>query len=126
MHKTIAECCLCASKGVLTDGQEIYPHRPDLLHKTFFKCPACPGVYVGCHPGTVEPLGLMADKKLRDLKMKAHAMFDPWWRSKKMKRHHCYGRLAKEMNIPRSECHFGMFRAHQLIEAMSLIEKWEE
>jgi hypothetical protein len=38
----------------LTNGEERYPHRPDLYELPFWKCDACSG-YVGCHHKTDNP-----------------------------------------------------------------------
>ncbi|MGI9484465.1 MAG: zinc-finger-containing protein [Geminicoccaceae bacterium] len=52
----IATCLHCGGDCRLTDGAEIYPHRPDLADKQIWKCDACKA-RVGCHPDTTDPLG---------------------------------------------------------------------
>lgn len=64
---------------------------------------------VGCHPGTIKPLGRLATKELRVWKMKAHEAFDPLWKSREMKRGDAYGWLAGELGIRVEKCHIGMF-----------------
>lgn len=51
----------------------------------------------------------MANKELREWKKKAHAAFDPHWKSKKWKRSYCYQLLAERMGIDPKLCHIGMF-----------------
>lgn len=65
--------------------------------------------YVGCHKGTKLPLGILANKELRELKMKVHAMLDPLWKSGGFTRDQAYELLAKSMLIPYRECHIGEF-----------------
>ena len=72
--------------------------------------------WVGCHKGTENPLGRLADAELRDWKKKAHAAFDPLWQEKindgmerKKARNLAYGWLATMLSIPREACHIGMF-----------------
>lgn len=78
-----------------TNGKEIYPHRPDLYSKVFWKCPNCGG-YVGVHnDGTERPLGCIPTPELRKARMKIHAVIDPLWKEKKIKRKHVYARLTK-------------------------------
>jgi hypothetical protein len=84
--------------------------------------PVC-DAYVGVHEGTTEPLGRLANKELREWKIKAHAAFDPLWKAKLKKRqlekgeiykkHYARGSgykwLATQLGIKKEECHIGMF-----------------
>lgn len=79
---TAPVCPYCGATSVLVGGDVIYPYRRDLAEKQFYQCRACPDAYVGCHPGTTDPLGRLADKKLRLAKSHAHAVFDPLWERK--------------------------------------------
>jgi hypothetical protein len=71
---------------------------------------------VGCHRGGKTPLGRLADAELRQLKIQAHALFDPFWKaaiaergwSKTKARQAAYVWLSKETGIPHKECHMGM------------------
>jgi hypothetical protein len=101
-------CPYCHAEAKLVGGAKIYPHRFDLHEKRFYLCSPC-NAYVGCHPGTDKPLGRLADKELREAKMKAHSVFDPLWKSKTMKRSHAYGMLAERLGISKRDCHIGMF-----------------
>ena len=103
-------CPYCKSDAELVLGDEIYPHRKDLHHKYFWRCVPC-DAYVGCHGLTSKPLGRLANRELRMLKIKAHTTFDLTWKrpTKKMSRSKAYSLLAKKLNIPKSECHIGMF-----------------
>lgn len=100
-------CPYCGEDAAPVTGQEIYPHRADLWEKRFFLCKPC-GAYVGCHPDG-KPLGRLANAALRKAKQKAHAAFDPLWRSGKMKRSHAYSWLAKQLGIPKEKTHIGGF-----------------
>ena len=64
--------CINCNKEVeakLVTGAIIYPHRPDLAKKYFYKCPIC-GEYVGCHPSSTKPLGCIPSKELRQARIK--------------------------------------------------------
>lgn len=87
-------------------GSKIYPHRPDLHSKKFWECPSC-AAYVGCHPGTMRALGAPSDAILRAAKIRAHAAFDPLWKTGRMKRGDAYALLADRLGIPRYRCHIG-------------------
>lgn len=101
-------CPYCQRDAAKVTGKQIYPHRPDLYAKTFYECDPC-DAYVGCHPGTDTPLGRLADAELREEKMRAHAAFDPIWRSGSKKRGSAYAWLADQLGIDKKECHIGMF-----------------
>lgn len=110
-------CEYCGNQAQLVKGAKIYPHRPDLYHKDFYYCdnghePA----YVGCHRGTIKPLGRLADKELRSAKSRAHAEFDPMWRDKPSyfkSRGKAYNWLANKMKKPSHETHIGMFNIEE-------------
>lgn len=89
-------CCACAGDVTarLTTGAEIYPHRPDLAGKSFWRCDRCRN-YVGCHPNSITPLGCIPDPPMRDARNHIHALLDPIWRSKRLSRRHCYARLTE-------------------------------
>ena len=89
-------CVTCGANIVayLTTGLEIYPHRPDLSSKYFYRCPICKN-YVGCHLGTRSPLGCIPNKKLKEARIKVHNFIDPLWKSGKMSRKEIYKILSK-------------------------------
>lgn len=101
-------CDYCHRDAVRVGAEKIYPHRPDLLGKWFWECEPC-GAYVGCHPGTTNPLGRLANAELRRAKQSVHRILDPLWKSGKMKRKAAYALLAERLNIAPQNCHVGMF-----------------
>lgn len=101
-------CNYCGKKSRLTTGKEIYPHLPRLAEKKIYACTPC-DAYVGCHKGTVNPKGRLADKTLRAAKKRAHAQFDPIWKFGFMRRGAAYAWLAERLGIKKSQCHIGMF-----------------
>lgn len=103
------KCPYCGGRVNLVSSSTVY-HSNKYKGKMWVcehypKCDA----YVGCHPGTEIPLGRLANKKLRNLKMEAHKWFDPIWKSGLMTRKEVYKWLASMLNIEESECHIGMF-----------------
>lgn len=134
-------CPDCDIVARLTNGREIYPHRPDLSEKPIYVCDGC-GARVGCHPGTTKPMGTPAGTALRDARHQLHAKrIDPLWQNAWRDEEHAesqkhsksgrrangscarkarkaivssargkvYAFLADQMQIPRDECHTGMF-----------------
>jgi hypothetical protein len=85
----------------LTNGGEVYPHRPDLWDLPFWKCDGC-GNYVGCHWKTKDrtrPLGIIPTKELKNARQHIHRILDPIWQNGKMPRGKLYARLASELGL---------------------------
>lgn len=129
-------CPYCSRPAVRVGGNVIYPHREDLHDKQFWLCEPC-DAYVGCHaPGSYswqggvkvvhtgsEPLGRLADARLRRLKSHMHARFDPLWKSRRIDRRGAYALLAQELAIPVEQCHIGMFDEELCLRALNLIPR---
>lgn len=129
-------CPYCGRPAELVTGAEIYPHRQDLAVSFFWRCAAC-AAWVGCHPGTKQPLGRLADAELRRAKSSAHAAFDPLWKAKirrdKCRKHEArsaaYQWLAAALGIDAAQCHIGMFdvaMCHRVIDACRPYAKQKE
>lgn len=94
-------CCTCKSdvEARLTDGREVYPHRPDLADLPRWKCDCC-GNSVGTHHKTKDrtrPLGNIPSPELKRARMHIHELIDPVWRTKRMKRGALYGEISKRL-----------------------------
>ena len=100
-------CPYCGKKAKMVGGLAIYPHRPDLREKKFYQCAPC-DAYVGCHPGTENALGRLANAELRAAKMAAHAAFDPVWKTGEKKRGSAYAWLSDALGMDKKDCHIGM------------------
>lgn len=121
---------VCAECGgmdaVCVSGDLIYPHRPDLHAKWFWRC-AC-GAYVGCHRDTQKPLGTPAGPSTRKARGEAHAAFDALWKRKaardrvsaKEARNAGYIWLAEQMGLEHADTHIGGFDAAQCAQVVAL------
>lgn len=119
-----ARCLYCNIKAKLVSGKRVYPHRQDLRERLFWLCEKC-GAYVGCHKNTNKPLGRLANKELREAKMKVHAYFDPLWRKeKRMTRKEAYHWLAVILNISYDKCHIGMFDIEMCDKALKELDQY--
>ena len=106
-------CRYCLNPAVLLRlGEDGYPYQKD--YGPIWTCTPCQS-WVGCHPGTENALGGLANAELRAAKMAAHAAFDPLWK-KKMRRDGCsqgdarragYRWLSKQLGIPIKQTHIG-------------------
>ena len=94
-------CCDCGKtvNARLTDGKEIYNHRPDLYSLPFWICDTCHN-YVGCHHKTknrTQPLGIIPNKQLRAARQKIHAVLDPLWKDGLIDRKKLYKAISDDL-----------------------------
>ena len=120
-------CPYCQKPADLVGGDVVYPHRQDLASKKFWMCDPC-NAWVGCHPGTSNPLGRLANAELRQAKQAAHAVFDPLWAGK-MRRDGCkkhearsaaYKWLSSELGLSVDKTHIGMFDVGQCSKVVDI------
>jgi zinc-finger-containing domain len=105
-------CPYCSQPATLVYGKAVYPQRKHLWKKMFWACKPRKA-WVGCHPGTVTPLGNLADADLRAARAKAHEAFDPLWDGGLMTRTQAYIWLANRIGLRREDVHIGRFNAEQ-------------
>jgi DNA-directed RNA polymerase subunit RPC12/RpoP len=117
-------CNICGGKVIYTNNANIY--GKSYGSGKCYLCTKC-GAYVGTHVSRPrKAFGILADKHLRDLKIKCHDCFDKLWRNKKNaghKRSKYYKQLAYLLDIPLEECHFGYFDEKMLNKAFEVINK---
>lgn len=103
-------CPFCADGGavVFTRNSVKYGGREYGAWPWCYFCLTC-DAYVGCHPGTVIPLGTLADQKTLNARKEAHAAFDPLWRDGPFTRKEAYKYLAEQLGIQREDCHISWF-----------------
>lgn len=114
-------CCGCERETLpkLVTGQEIYPHRPDLFEKAFYRCPQCLN-HVGCHKSG-DPLGSIPNQEIRKLRQQIHAALDPIWKSGSMSRSAVYRHISKAIG---REYHTGNVNSVQEAEVvLRIIER---
>lgn len=117
-------CCQCQLDvdARLTDGSEIYPHRPDLHDLPFWKCETCKN-HVGCHHKTKDrtrPLGNIPFPALRNARQHIHRILDPIWKTKQMPRGKIYGILHKRLGY---EYHTGEIKTIEVAREVYKIVK---
>lgn len=130
-------CQYCGSNGELVSSRRLYARDYGFMWicKQYPKCDA----YVGCHQGTKNPLGSLANAELRSWRKLAHSSFDVLWRRKKQKllredrklrikrnsvkydaRSSGYEWLSKTLNIEFKKCHIGMFDIEKCKQVISV------
>lgn len=127
MNGLTPKCPYCGDWSAKVTGADIYRGRPDLSHKTFYRCDPC-NAHVGCHPGTDTPLGTLANRELRRARSSAHKAFDPLWRNAEHRgeaRRAAYARLAEALGIDGKDCHIAHFDEAQCARVVEIVNSGE-
>ncbi len=99
-------CPYCGSQVDFCDSKRVYGKSYGMVY-VCSRYPEC-RAWVGAHRNGGMPLGTLANDDLRRLRMSAHRLFDPLWKSGKMKRPIAYRLMRRLMELPKAECHIGM------------------
>lgn len=97
-----------------------------------YECVPC-GASVGCHNGTHKPLGTLAKRDLRSLRVRVHLILDPLWQARgkqkgqkaRMTRKAAYGLLRNRMDMTKEKCHIAMFDEDQCYRAINVLTEYE-
>ena len=109
-------CDYCMSPAEYVDSKEVYGKSYGMI----YLCRKC-DAYVGVYKGTDKPLGRLANAELRKWKQVAHAAFDPLWKCGPFKnRKSAYDWLSKQMCLPVSKTHIGMFDVRECKKVIML------
>jgi len=98
-------CPYCKNPTVFVDSSEVYNKSYGMI----YLCRPC-SAWVGIHKDSkAKSLGRLANAELREWKKKAHAAFDPIYKSNYKTRHEAYDWLSIVLKIPRHYTHIGYF-----------------
>lgn len=117
LHPEI-ECPDCGSQMRLRDSS----------YGLFWGCtsyPWCRGIH-NAREGTGEPCGVPTTMAGRAARRKAHAAFDPIWKSGRMTRPEAYQWLQRELGLTARQCHIGAFDEKMCARVIEACGKLEE
>jgi hypothetical protein len=124
-------CPYCQLDAELIDSAAVY-------RKSYGKlwiCQPCQAwVGVLATSKSNRPKGTLAKAPLRQLRVQAHAAFDPFWKerwaqvggSKSKARKHYYNELAIELRIDHDICHIGMFDEDRCRAVLKICAGWKK
>ena len=119
-------CNCCGSPDVeIVNNSAIYNGRSYGDWPWAYYCVAC-DAYVGLHPFTAIPLGTLADQPTREARKKAKPYFEYLFKTKMLSRTEAYARLAQELGLSVSECHFGLFTVEQCAAVRPAVDRIRE
>jgi hypothetical protein len=110
-------CLYCKKEAEWIDNKEVYGKRFGKSYMCYY-CKDC-DAYVGCHNNTKKALGTMANKELREWRMKVHAILDPLWKSGKQTRGQVYQFLQDAFGEPIHIGESDIERCKEIIKTLS-------
>lgn len=113
-------CPYCNEVAEFLTSKEFYGRD---YGTNIYVCKPC-DAYVGTNGNTKKALGTLAKRELRELRKRAHFLFDPLWRQKKMTRNEAYKWLQKNMDLSPDKAHIGMFNEEQCKELIQKIKTY--
>lgn len=106
-------CQYCQNEATFMTTEEFYGKD---YGTNMWVCRPC-DAYVGTHKRTDQPKGTLANKELREWRMKAHKAVDPLWLSNKGSRTKArtkvYRWIQQVMSLSKEEAHIGMMDKEQ-------------
>lgn len=122
--------CVECDKDVeakIVTGSMVYPNNKRVAFDRFWMCNHCKN-FVGCHKNAnknqLRPLGVIANKQLKSIRMQIHDIIDPIWREEKLKRGEVYALISQELGY---QFHAGELRsideAKRVFEVVENINK---
>ncbi|MFT8319307.1 MAG: zinc-finger-containing protein [Bacillus sp. (in: firmicutes)] len=119
-NQIIVICPYCNTPSIFMSSKEFYAND----YKTnLYVCSPC-DAYVGTHGNTRQPLGTLANRNLREMRKRAHSLFDPLWKKRKMSRSAAYSWMQQVMDLPPEKAHIGMFNIEQCEKLISLVKQY--
>lgn len=121
-------CRYCGGVIRLVPANIVYGASVDRLgmrNEKIYQCQNC-NARVGCHKGTNQPYGNVANEVLRLKRIETHQVFDSFWKQRHMSRTAAYKWLAKKMNLTAETAHIGGFEMDQCQKVIDLCRKEKE
>lgn len=112
------KCPHCDIRSELKPASYIYPHLTFIKHKMFWVCqnyPTC-NSYVGTHsrlPWLNFPMGSLANHELREARLKAHHLFDHFWKTGLADRGEMYQWFQQIIKLDEEYAHIGELNLKQ-------------
>lgn len=111
------KCDKCKSWNIaLLNEAELYEKQRRIWPWVWY-CYSCRAM-VGCHYGTSNPLGYMADRNTRLKRARLHDLIDPLWKCEIFKREMLYEMIAELLDIDPRKCHISTLTFQQLTFAI--------
>ena len=124
-------CPYCGRDAVLRPAEYVYGDDTITAGSMLYVCSGYPDCnsYVGVHRGTKKPMGSLADKELRNKRIRAHHAMNRLIESGCMCKNGVYAWLSCSLNLPPKETHIGCFSDYMceqtIMECERVLENWK-
>lgn len=116
-------CPYCNNPAKLVDSSVVYGRSYGMI----WLCKPC-DAYVGVHKSSAThmPLGTLANRATREARKRAHAAFDPLWKSRRLNRSYAYQLLSEFLGIDGKDTHIGNFTVEQCERVVVFATNYED
>lgn len=118
------KCPYCNKEAEFLSSKEFY--KKD-YGTNLYLCRPC-DAYVGTHGDSEKPLGTMANKELRKMRMEVHKAFDSLWKGRWRRfpsRSEAYRWMREQMGLSYEDGHIGMFNVGQCERLVKLVKQFK-
>lgn len=112
------KCSYCGNEPEWVENKEVYGKNYGRSYMIWL-CKPC-NAYVGCHNNTRMPLGTLAKKPLRELRMRCHKLIDELWNDNES-RQKLYDGLSVAMGV--TDLHIGSSDENMCKQIIEYIER---
>ena len=112
------KCPYCRKNADWVENKTIYGRNYGRSYMVWL-CGDC-DAWVGCHRNTQRALGTMANKELRELRIKCHDKFDKLWKETNWTRGQAYEWLQSKMKLHKTQAHIAKFDKKMCLKFLRL------
>lgn len=128
-------CPYCGSKVRFVSADElkalIYKQRREKTtpficnHKHYYVCSNFDNCqsYIGAYETTYDPMGVIANKELRLLRIQTHLIFDEIWKKNILEKDEAYSLLSDSLYLSRGQTHISQFNKHNCEKTIEIAKK---
>lgn len=115
--------CFCGRTAILRKASEIKKGAGP--NEYLYVCSAYPDCdsYVKAHQDTLKPMGTLANKQLRRMRILAHRSFDQIWKNNILSRNAAYEWLCSVVELDRDQAHISLFGEYMCAQVIAECQK---
>jgi hypothetical protein len=123
LKRKAVKCPYCGARAFLRPASAVHGERArDEYLYVCSRYPKC-DAYVSAHKQSHQPMGVLANGKLRRKRIDAHRAFDRLWREGIMKKWQAYIWMQAKFGLSPRQAHIANFSEYMCDELISLCEQ---
>ena len=115
--------CSCGAQATIRHASVV--HGKNARDEYLYVCsryPICDS-YVGVHRGSRKPLGTLAGKELRTMRIEAHRTFDRLWQLGIMEKRQAYKWMQVMLGLSEDQAHIAKFSEYMCKQVITLCDR---